>query len=534
MGRRAGRYGDGRLGDVLVLGLGKSGKSTVRYLVDLLGTRVERIFIAAGGQNADSQSFVESFAGENVAFAFGDDALVGLDRHFDLCIASPGIPYWHDLYQGATRISDELVSEVEFAWRESAPESTWIAITGTNGKTTTTSLAAHVLAECGFDAAAVGNIGEVCLDAVAAGETDVYVAEVSSYQLYSTRFFAPDIAVMLNITPDHIHWHKTLEAYRDAKYNVLRNVEGAFDAAPDAKLHSPQVSCVTLDAESVDDGRSLSRTEASRPTARLMVPLAILDATNDVVRVKVRELKAQGANYIPLGTADGIEGDMRARCGAENAAFLNSNRMLTVAYRGEEHMLACADDLQIKGAHNVSNALAAAAIAVALGAPDADIARALASFEPLVHRIEPCGSVNGVECFNDSKATNVDATCKALGAFPGRRVIVLLGGDDKGTDLSELIACTHEHACVAVCFGAAGPRFADAFASSAESAPEGFDLLQAARLEDALDTALASAQPGDVVLLSPACASFDEFTSFEQRGDVFKQLVSVRAEQCAR
>ena len=483
------RRADRHIGRVLVLGLGKSGKSVARYCADLIGTRVDGMFIAAGARNDDSVAFVESLAGADIDYAFGDDALQGDIGRFDVCIASPGIPFWHELYVRGAEVSDELMSEVEFAWRESDADSTWVAITGTNGKTTTTSLAAHVLRECGLAANAVGNIGDVCLDAVAAGNTDVYVAEVSSYQLYSTIQFAPDVAVMLNITPDHIHWHQTLEAYRDAKYKVIDNMTG-----------KPGV--------------------------------VILDAANDVVRAKVRELKAmapeqRGFDYVPMGTADGIHGDMRAKCGADNAAFLDGQDVLHVALGGVDHALAAASDLQIKGEHNASNALAAAAVAVALGADDAAIAAALASFQPLVHRIEPCGSVAGVACYNDSKATNVDATLKALAAFPGKRVVIMLGGDDKGTDLSELVAATYEHAAVAVCYGEGGPRFYQALAEG--QAPDSFTCLQAEHMEDAFDAALDAAQPGDVVLLSPACASFDEFRSFEHRGDVFKQLVVDRA-----
>ena len=145
-------------------------------------------------------------------------------------------------------------------------------------------------------------------------------------------------------------------------------------------------------------------------------------------------------------------------------------------------------------------------------------------------RIEPCGEVAGIACYNDSKATNVDATLVALKAFPGKRVAILLGGDDKGTDLADLVAETHQHAAVAVCFGAAGPRFTEAFQVAAEQAPAGFQLLQAEHLEDAFDAALAASASGDVVILSPACASFDEFKSFEQRGEIFKQLVEARAQ----
>ena len=348
----------GHLGRVLVLGLGKSGKAVARYLHARIGTRVDSMFIAAGAYNEDSASFVETLAGPNVVSVFGDDALEPLvEAHdsFDLCIASPGIPFWHDLYVTGAKLSRELIGEVEFAWRESDPASTWVAITGTNGKTTTTSCCAHVLRACGFEAAAVGNIGNVCLEEVEAGGTAVYVAEVSSFQLHSTRYFSPDVAVLLNITPDHVRWHRTLEAYRDAKFNVLRGVQ--FDKRPG-----------TVAA----DGRSA-------------LPIAVLDATNEVVRAKVREMKEAGDRYIPVGTAAGLRDDMRARCGSSNAAFLAAGDRLTVALDGREHDLVAAGDLLIKGEHNVSNALVAAAVAVALGADDEGIAQALSTFPPLEH-----------------------------------------------------------------------------------------------------------------------------------------------------
>ncbi len=510
-----------KLGNILVLGLGKSGKSVVRYCVDLVGTRVDSVFIAAGAENDDSRSFVESVAGDRVHYAFGDDALARFADEgvvFDVCIASPGIPFYHDLYVAGSAHSTELISEVEFAWRESDPESTWVAITGTNGKTTTTSCAAHVLRACGFAADAVGNIGDVCLDAVASGSTQVYVAEVSSYQLYSTRYFAPDVAVMLNITPDHLHWHRSLEAYRDAKFKLIDNMRAAS-------------------SDAAASGGEPAADSAEAPAPRN--PVVVLDATNDVVRAKVRELRQmsreeRGFDYVPMGTVDGIGGDMRARCGADNAAFIDGDGRLHVAYAGVDHALCLADELQIKGEHNASNALAAAAVAVALGADDAAISAALATFAPLEHRIEPCGSIGGVECYNDSKATNTDATVKALGAFPGKRVIALLGGDDKGTDLADLVTAVHEHAGVAVCYGAGGPRFARAFEDASSDAPDGFALAQAEGMEAAIDAALELAHPGDVLLLSPACASFDEFTSFEHRGRVFKQIVADRAARASR
>lgn len=487
-----------RLGRVLVLGLGKSGRAAVEYCLPLVGDRVEVLAIAAGARTEASEQFAADARAAGALVAF-DDAAVDLlaadaPAPFDLCIASPGIPESSALYASAARVSAEVISEVEFAWRESAADSRWVAITGTNGKTTVTALAAHLARVAGVRADAVGNIGDPCIAAVAAGQTDVYVAEVSSYQLASTRQFAPNVAVLLNITPDHLHWHGTFEAYRDAKFKLLANL------------------------------------------ARVPGAVAVLDATNEVVRAEVRRLRAltpeeRGFAYVPMGTAAGLAGDMRAACGSDNAAFLSAEGALAVALDGVEHVLARADELLVKGEHNASNALAASAAVLALGAADDALSAGLRTFAPLEHRIEPCGEVAGVRCYNDSKATNVDATLKALEAFPETRPVVLLGGDDKGTDLAPLVAATHAHARAVVCFGAAGPRFETAFTQVADAAPADFNLLHAEHLADALDTALAEARPGEVVLLSPACASFDEFGSFEERGRVFKDLVAQRSAQ---
>lgn len=471
------------LGRVLVLGLGKSGRACADYLRPLIGTRVTALAVAAGARNDDALAWADAARADGARVEFEHEAIEG---PYDLCIASPGISERSDFYRSAACASAEVVSEVEFAWRESRSASRWVAVTGTNGKTTTTAMTAHLLRAAGLAARAVGNIGDTCIEAVAADDADVYVAETSSYQLASTRDFAPDVAVVLNITPDHLAWHGSLEAYAAAKWKVLANL------APGS--------------------------------------VAVLDATDDAVRERVRALRAlapdeRGFSYVPLGTSRGLSFDMREACGSENAAFRAPDATLVVALGGAEHRLCGADDLQVRGVHNQANALAAAAAALALGASDAAVAAGLASFAPLEHRIEPCGSVAGVECYNDSKATNVDATLVALAAFTPRRPLVLLGGRDKGTDLAPLVAACVRHAQVVVCFGEARERFLAAFEGAA------LPVLEARSMADALDVALGAAAPGDVVLLSPACASFDEFSCFEERGDAFKALVAARAQE---
>lgn len=468
------------LGDVLVLGLGKSGKAASSYCAALLGGRVTSLTVAAGASTPEARAYAEHLESQGATVLFDT---YEFSRSYDVAIASPGISQFSDFYQAAAQCAPEVISEVEFAWRESAADSVWVAITGTNGKTTTTALTAHLLQTCGLPAAAVGNIGDTCLDAVAQGSIKYYVAEVSSYQLASTVYFKPDVAVLLNITPDHLKWHRSFEAYCEAK----RKVYACCD-------------------------------EAST---------VVLDATNDVVRGYVRELRAQtpeerSFSYIPLGTAQGLYSSMIDACGAEQAAYIDGST-LTVVCKGVHHTVGTVDDLLIKGEHNASNALAAASAALALGCDEGLVRKGLASFQPLEHRIEPCGTVQGVRCYNDSKATNVDATLKALAAFGTERPIVLLGGDDKGTDLAELVQQAEQHCKAVVCFGAAGPRFYDAFSESP------LMHVPAKGLEHALDVALGQAVAGDIVILSPACASFDEFSCFEERGEVFKQLVAQRS-----
>lgn len=472
-----------QLGRVLVLGLGKSGHAAADYLLPLLGTRVTALAVAGGASNPAALRWAEGARAAGANVWFDSEEIAGA---YDLCIASPGISQFSAFYKNAEAVCAEVISEPEFAWRESAADARWLAITGTNGKTTTTALAAHVLQQAGVAACAVGNIGDTCLEAVAAGETQVYVAEVSSYQLASTHNFAPDVAVVLNITPDHLSWHGSFEEYTRAKYKVLANL-------------------------------------ANTPNA-----VAVLDATNDVVRAEVRCLKGmseaeRGFAYVPLGTAAGMRGDMRAACGSENAAFISADNALTVALSGEEYALLSVEDLPIKGAHNAGNALAAAAAALALGVSAEDVARGLRSFAPLEHRIEPCATVRGVECYNDSKATNVDATLVAFAAFEPKRPIVLLGGRDKGTDLAPLVEAANAHAKAVVLFGESHDRFAEAFTRAV------CPVLHAKHLKDAFEIALAAAVAGDVVLLSPACASFDEFSCFEERGEAFKALAAAYA-----
>ena len=453
----------GHLGRTLVLGAGRTGEAAARYLAAQIGGRVDDVTLVGGSSSAESDA-TRALERAGVRVALGTEEVRG---EFDLAVASPGIPVDSAFFRAAAQRSREVVGEVELAFRES-PER-WVSVTGTNGKTTTTSLATHLLREGGLDAAAVGNIGTPALDALAdRGAEQWLVAELSSFQLATTSLLHPRVAVVLNVTPDHLEWHHTMDAYAAAKERSLANL-GADD-------------------------------------------LAVVSVDDEFCRAMASRARERGARVCELS----VGREPAAPC----AAFLRAGR-LVVRLDGAEHDLLDASELRIFGLHNAENALAAAAVALELGVAGADVARGLASFSPIEHRIEPAGEVGGVRYVNDSKATNTDSVEKALTAFEPGTVVVMLGGHDKGTDLTSLAAAVRGRCRVAVCYGEAGERIARAL----EAKPSALEVVRAPRFREAFGAASRSARPGETVLLSPACSSFDEFANMGERGRLFKSLV---------
>ena len=457
-----------RLGDVCVLGMGGTGAAVCRYLAAQLGGRVSSVTLFGGASSAEGDLSRELEAA-GVTCRLGTEKI---DGTFDLAVVSPGISEFSDFFAAARNHAAEVIGEPEFAWRESPAR--WVAITGTNGKTTTTKLTAHLLAAGGMDATAVGNIGTIVTSQLENRATDNwFVAELSSFQLATTKYLRPCAAVLLNITPDHVEWHGSMEAYAKAKERVFANM-GASDLA----------------VISIDD--EYCRAAAARVAKR---------------GVRVCELSV---TCEPTGTC---------------AAFVRAGQ-LVVRLDGAETDLGPATNLAIKGRHNWQNALAASAMALFVGVPAQEIAAALLSFSPIEHRIEPCGTFAGIHFVNDSKATNTDSVEKALTAFDAGTIVVLLGGHDKMTDLTSLSAAVCERARVAVCYGAAGPRMAADLARAKTATPCDLQVIEAAHLREAFDAAVFAARPGDTVLLSPACSSFDEFNNMGERGRLFKQLAA--------
>ncbi len=461
-------------GDVCLLGLGVTGRAVADYFL-LNPSCLNSLTIYPGNVQGESLEYLEQLPRE-VVVRSGEDMVSGF---YDLTVVSPGIPPHANLYRSAQHASREVISEPELAWRIS-PEH-WIAITGTNGKTTVTELTAALLGAVGKTAWAAGNIGVPCIKAIAMRSPgDWLVAELSSYQLHSIVELAPEVAVLLNITPDHLNWHGSHEDYSADKQRIFANL------APD----KPVILDVSL------------------PDVRVIADAAA-HAGVRVIRVD--------SETTPASTAEEQQ---------QEAAFIDSaTQSLTLKLTQGEYPLLRTDELKIKGPHNISNALAAAA-AVCLAVPDAskaDLAAGLAAFSPLAHRFEPCGEVSGVYFINDSKATNSDAAIKALLAFADDEqkgtVTALFGGRDKGTCLDDLVDACAQTCRYAVCYGEAGGRFYEALSSRVSA-------VHVQSFDEAFARAFELARIGDTVLLSPACASFDEFASFEARGDYFKTLVT--------
>ena len=458
-----------RLGDVCVLGLGKTGEAAASWLADHQGEEVTSVTLYGGARSQEGPA-TRALEERGVRVVTGTEEVRG---SYDLTVASPGIPPHAPFFRAALEASRELIGEPELAWRVSPDR--WVGITGTNGKTTTTTLTAHLLRAGGCEAECVGNIGTVAISRVderVAGSW--FVAELSSFQLETAHRLAPRTACLLNITPDHVSWHGSLEAYAQAKERIFQTFGPG--------------------------------------------ELAVVSEEDDWCRGIIARLEARGVPVCHVNVHEVPD--------ADNAAFVRDG-MLVVRRLGEERLRFPLDELPIKGEHNAQNALAAAAMVLELGVLPQDVMSGLATFTALEHRIEPCGSSGGVSFVNDSKATNTDAVEKALTAFERGHIIVLLGGRDKGTDLGSLAREVSDRCRVAVCFGEAGERIAAAL-EAVQGADAGLSVLRAAHLSDALDVACAEALPGETVLLSPACASFDEFTSFEERGRIFKQMVAER------
>ena len=438
----AGRVGLGSAGGVMV------GKKVAVFGLARSGIAAAKRLAAAGAQVTITEKkaatefdteIIKNLKARGVAVEFGGHSENAV-QSAELIVVSPGIHLDLPILQATRDRGIPIISEIELAYR--FLKKPIIAVTGTNGKTTTTTLIGEILKAGGKKVAVAGNIGNPLVE-VDDTELDYVVAEISSYQLEAVVDFKPWISVILNIQPDHLERHKTMEEYVRMKARVFANQTG-------------------------DD-------------------------------------------YVVYNLDDPAVAKMAQNAQAKLIGFTKSHPgIITLALEA----------IKIPGKHNLENALAAANAAYLCGIKADVVAEVLRTFPGVEHRIEFAALVNGVEYYNDSKATNPDSTLVALETFRGKGIILILGGRDKGVSLDALAAKVKELVKDVVLIGEAADRFETAFKA------EGYDSIQRSdSMQSAVKLSASLAKPGEIVLLSPACASFDMFHDYEERGRVFKSCV---------
>lgn len=437
---------------VLVLGLAKSGESAAR-LLDKLGA----IVTVNDGKPFEENPAAQSLLEEGIKVITGGHPLELLDEDFEWMVKNPGIPYNNPMVMRALEKKIPVITEVELAYLIS--DAPIIGITGSNGKTTTTTMIAEVLTAGGQNGLLSGNIGfpasQVAQDA---GETDTLVMELSSFQLMGIEAFHPEIAVITNLMPTHLDYHGSFEEYVAAKWNIQKNMTAS--------------------------------------------DYIVLNFNQDLAKELA---KKTAAKVLPFSTKEKVDG-----------AYLDGD---VLTFRGEAIMTA--SELGVPGSHNVENALATIAVAKLRGIDNQVIRETLAHFGGVKHRLQYVGEINQVKFYNDSKSTNILATQKALSGFDNSKVILIAGGLDRGNEFDELVPDIKGLKKMVI-LGESAARVKRA-ADQAE-----VSYLDASDVRDATRKAFSVAEPGDVVLLSPANASWDMYKNFEVRGDeflaVFKEL----------
>ena len=415
------------------------------------------VFLSDKGQIKDE--YAEQLRKWDIPFEQGQHS-ENLILNADEVVKSPGIPGTVPMVQKIREKGIRVVSEIEFASRFDSAKK--ICITGSNGKTTTTSLIYYLMQNAGLNVGLGGNIGKSYAYQVATEHFDYYVLEISSFQLDDIYDFRPDIAIITNITPDHLdRYDHNMENYVAAKFNITRNLR------PD--------DCFIFDS---DDS------------------ITVGHLSKIVLRCKM----------LPFSQREEVK----------QGAFLKDDKIV-LRYEKEETDIFL-QDLALGGKHNIYNSMAAALAAKAAGIENDVIRRSLATFQPIEHRLEPVLSIKDVLYINDSKATNIDSAWYAL-ECQKRPVVWIVGGTDKGNDYSILNKLVKEKVKGIVCLGVDNSKIHAAFGGMVSN------MVDALSAEEAVQKAAAMAQAGDVVLLSPCCASFDLFKNYEDRGEKFKAAV---------
>jgi UDP-N-acetylmuramoylalanine--D-glutamate ligase len=439
---------------VLVVGLGRSGVASALFLQ----SRGARVTVSDAKSEDQLREQIPSLLDAGIAVETGAHGERTF-RNQDLIVVSPGVPVDAEPLVQARGLGQPVIGEIELA-SQFLPGPI-VAITGSNGKTTTTTLVGEIIAASGSKTLVGGNIGNAAISLAekATPETTI-VLEVSSFQLETIRTFRPKVAVVLNVTPDHLDRHRTLKAYVDAKARIFENQQ----ADDFAVLNADDPTCVEL---------------AERTRAQVFW--------------FSREHEVESGSFVRDGQ---------------------------IVFRGNglPQTVLAVPEIPLKGSHNLENVLAAVCASALMGCAPEKIRSAIINFKAVEHRLEYVATIGGVEYYNDSKATNVDATMKALQSFP-KNIHLILGGKDKGSDYTVLNNLLRERVKSVYTIGAAAEKVQSHIKGTTQ-------IVSSGTIESAVKQASATAQPGDVVLLAPACASFDQFQSYEHRGRVFKELVA--------
>jgi len=440
---------------VLILGLSKSGISAAKYL----NNHGANVFITELREKKDEDNNqIEELNSIGIKVEMGGHSEEFIKGSY-CAITSPGIPPHSKIFKKLEEENISIISEIELAYQES--NKPFIAITGTNGKTTTTALVSHILSE-EYKAPACGNIGNPPCDLIDE-QVDYFVCEMSSYQIATSNSFQAQIACWLNFTPDHLDWHQGLENYFEAKAKLFK------------------------------------------------APLAPVFAVFNGADEKLLEFSATCPSEVFLFAKE-VE---------DNCSYIKDNAIYFKRKGNVEHIIDL-KDCPLVGEHNYQNIMCAAIVAKLVGIENEKIKSAIQTFKSPEHRLEYVREYQGIKFYNDSKATNPEAAIVAIKSFKNQNVILIAGGRDKNTDLTEFCQEIKKHVKTVILIGEASERFAKSLKEN------GFDnIIFEEAIESGLEKAIDAAiklKP-DVLLLSPACASFDMFKSYENRGEVFKDYV---------
>jgi len=444
---------------VLVIGAGKTGVAAARVLHDL-GARVTVCDIKREYLLSDTLQQLKDIPVQVVTGGYPEVS----QQNTDIIVMSPGVPLSIPPVMAAGELGIPVWSEIELA--SSMFDAPIVAVTGTNGKTTTTSLLGQMFRDAGVETVVAGNIGVPLIGEVEKITSQhVVVLEVSSFQLEAIHSFRPKVGIVINLTPDHLDRHRTMEEYKAAKQSLFRNQrQGDF-------------SVLNYDDEYVKSMASATQGE--------------------VIFFSLRHTLDTGAYLV-----------------GDDIYF---------SYRGEKTLICGRDELYIKGNHNLENALSAICAGILMGLSPQSIRFTLKTFKGVKHRLQLVDEINGVKYINDSKGTNPDASIKAVEAY-SEPIILILGGKNKGSDFSDFARFISTRVKEVIVLGEAAPEI-----SAALDAAGYHRYSQVETLEQAVAKAARIALPGEIVLLSPACASWDMFNNYEERGDLFiSQVAALR------